>query len=346
MIHALLINKQFEVKDIIHLIDFKASKNVYNITTFHAAVSNISYYSIDDEDIISIFVDGECFYSGVIKYISYEEGIIEGYDLKYNMLYHLYSEAFSLTPVSMNTVSASAKTVFIDVLNCDYKNVIIEFDSDCEKELASSVKIDTRLKFNFEILKKICILLDVTYELFAIGNGIVKAKIRKMVDRSESVVLISGITHKQIARIRDKRNYYNQFLGLGAGELEDRDYHFIDNSDQLEIKRCYIYDLKQDISHDELVQECDIKHKEISSDYHFEFQIRDNNVAQYGKDYFLGDKVKFVSKDSSEKIVDMISEIEINIENGIMNTAYTATVGTSEYSLTAKVKNMKEGGYK
>ena len=346
MIHALLIDRQYEVKDIIHLINFNAPKNVYNVTPFQATVSNISQYLIHDEDILSIFVDGECFYSGVIKYISYEEGKIEGYDLKYPMLYHLYSESFSLLPVQNNTLSGTGKTIFTSVLDADYENVIIEFDEESETSLAESVKIDTRLKFNFEILKKICILLDVTYELLAIGNGIVKAKIRKITDRSESVVLIAGITHKQIARIRDKRNYYNQFLGLGAGELENRDYYLIDHSETGEIKRCYIYDLKQEISHEELVQECEIKYKEINTDYHLEFQIRNNNVAQYGKDYFLGDKVKFVSKDSADQIVDMISEIEINIAEGILNTAYTATVGTAEHSLTSKVKNLKEGGYK
>lgn len=342
VIHALLFDHQYNAVDVLHLKEFSSARNVYNVTEFTATVVNIEKYDIQDEYFISLFQNGNCAYSGVIKYVSVEDGKISGFDAKYCLQYHLYCIAFSMAPVAEKTVSGSIKTIFHDVLKAAFGNgLIIEFDPLIEDE---TVQIDVRMKYLFEILKKVCILKDITYEIFILGNGSVKAIVRKMVDRSNSVVLIAGITHQQISKIRDTRNYYNQLIGLGSGEGSERDYYLIDQSSGSQLKRCYIYDLRQNVSHDELVQECTIKYKEISSEYYAKFSIQDNNLAQLGKDYFLGDQVIFTGKDG-ERHKDMISEISLKMQNGSLKSSYEVTVGTGKRSMTSKINDLKEGGY-
>lgn len=342
VIHALLFDHQYNAVDVLHIKVFSAAKNVYNVTEFSATVVNIEKYDIQDEYYISLFQDQECAYTGIIKYVSMEDGKISGFDAKYCMKYYLYALAFSIAPVAEKTISSSVKTLFQDILQAAFgSNLIIEFDELIED---TSVQMDIRMKYLFEILKKVCILKDITYEVFVLGNGTVKAVVRKMIDRSNSVVLIAGITYQQISKIRDTRNYYNQLIGLGAGEASERDYYLIDQSSEGQLKRCYIYDLKQDITHDELIQECTIKYKEMSSEYYAKFAIQDNNLAQFGTDYFLGDRVVFNGKDG-EKHEDMISEISLEMQNGSLKSSYEVTVGTGKRSLTAKINDLKEGGY-
>lgn len=344
MTNIILFDKNYQAVDVLHVTKLSATKNVYNVAEFTADVANYFTADVRDESVISLFSEKECLWSGVIKKRDGISGSVGGYDLKYMLKYHPYFLISGTTPVENVICSGTIGDIFEKVLKAVFPSVIIENDKDNQADLTKKVSINARLKYAFEVLKEICILNDITYEIRAVGNGKITATIRKLVDRSGSVSLISAITHNQIEKCMDTRDRYNQFLALGAGDLENRDYYLIDYSKDAEIKRCYIYDLKQNISHAELVQQATVKFKELSSGYYEKFEIKDNNVAELGRDYFLGDKVNFINRDGG-CITDMISEVKITVDGGKILTSYEASVGTGKNSLTQKMNELKTGGY-
>lgn len=343
MVTAFLIDDMFQIKNIIPVSEFEATVNILNVESFTASIPNIEIHNVSEGDILSIFDGNSCIYSGIIKYISFEDDEVEGYDLRYAMKYYLVSDALGISHVARNKYKGTFKATVQNFVNIAFPNATVSY-SFYGDYTSDQYSIDTRTKYIYEVIRNACILEDAHIRLLAVGNGKIKCVCRSCDDRTGTVNLITGISASQIDRIVDKRNQYNQILGLGAGTGGNRDSVFIDNSTSGN-KCCYIYDLRDDIDHDELATQTAVKFKELSSENRVEFSILQNNIASYGSDYYLGDKVTFIS-DTGKKIKDKLTEVTITMTNGQLISAYEAAIGRGKYTLTQKIKELKEGGYK
>ncbi|WP_311773287.1 hypothetical protein [Listeria booriae] len=87
-----------------------------------------------------------------------------------------------------------------------------------------------------------------------------------------------------------------------------------------------------------------MKFKELQFEYEIQFKTQKNKVAQFLRDYEVGDYVTF-SAASGDRIKDLITSYTITYQAGQRDDAYELTTGIDKNTLTQKIKELKEGGY-
>lgn len=340
MINAYLIDKNYQTKDIIVLTNGNAEVDVFNSKNF--SIDTLRDIS-EINDFITIFDNDLPIYTGIVEEISRANSVnISGSNIKTVLKGIQYFVANNLNPVERVSLNVDVVEFIEDQLSKCFIGVDITMINNTSTSY--NYKTEARLISVFDLLNNATGSNNLNYQIYLIGSNKMHVYINENRDLRTSIKLITNITHEVVEEIENHREYYNQIIGLGAGEEAERDYYFIDNSEN-ENPKCYLYDIREDISHEELVRRTDEKYASLTKDYTSKFTILRNNLYDFGKDYTVGDYVVFANEDGAV-FDDLITTLSINIENGLMSRNYDVTIGRYRGTLTDKINELKEGGYK
>ncbi|MBC1235190.1 Gp37-like protein [Listeria booriae] len=340
MIHLLIFDKTLQQKDVVRFKEGTFLVHIWDWQTFQLTVTT---EAIDTGDFITILENRSPIYSGVVKQaVAVGKRVtIDGYDLRYllegmqmNQLYgrHLVSAS----PIAGNSVSLIQQTI---AKAFPLAQVILDSEPN-----RTTFSLSPRLKNAHAFLRANNIANEMMYQLFIVSKKRILVRVKYLRDLSHSVILLHNITHQQVQKSKSSKNKYNQILGLGQGEDENRDYYFYDQKAIGDYPQCYIYDLRENITHEDLIQRTQVKFKELQFEYEIQFKTQKNKVAQFLHDYEVGDYVTF-STANGERIKDLITSYTITYQAGQRNDAYELTTGIDKNALTQKIKELKEGGY-
>lgn len=341
MIECIVFDKGLNQIDLIVFANSKFRKHIYNPEQFtlsiNSTVASQGYF-------ITLIENRKPIFSGIITKITEKEEIqlLEGYDLRKLLEGIQYSYLYNKDLISKTIVSIDNTALIIELI----QRVFI--DSEIILSNNASIKTYTseiRIKNIYEVLRECSINTDIYYNFYLIGTRKIYLEINDIRDLRNSTPLLINISYNEVEKIINIKDKYNQILGLGSGEDESRDFYFIDNSDGVRFPNCYLYDIREDITHDELVKRTETKFKELQFDYQVTFNILKNKITTFGVDFGLGDYITFKSRDGNI-FDDLITSYKIEIKNGVSIKDYELTTGLLKGNLTDKIKELKEGGYK
>lgn len=337
---CIVFDKQMNQKTLIPFTDLNFKRHIFDPREFNLK----SKFKLEPGEYVTLIENRTPKFSGYVTDIDEQSQTISasGYDLRFLLCgvqyAHLYGTKF-------------VDTVNLTISNTDLiRNLIIKAFAGysitvINNASAISYKAEIRIKSVYEILRACCLATDIYYELYLTGSKQLILKIEPIRDLRSNTPLITNITHAETEKIISVKEKYNQILGLGAGEAGDRDFYFINQCKSGEFPNCYVYDLREDITHDELAQRTDVKFKELRSEYSVKFQILENKVLAFGIDYGLGDYVSFKSADG-RVFDDLITEYQTQIQNGRLIKGYEVSIGLTKGNISDKLKELKEGGFK
>lgn len=286
-------------------------------------------------------VDGrKPLFTGLVDSVTESAGAVDvqGYDMRCVLDGMQYNIAKGLNPVACAVVNMSNVDFIADTVNAVFEFETVELQNAATP---ASYSTEIRLKSCLEALRDACISTGVFYALYVIGSQRIVLEIKPMRQR-DNIVLLADVTHDEIAK--KSALSYNQLLALGSGEGEDRDYVFIDQSGTAR-PRCYTYDIREDISHDVLTQRAQARMAELQLGEQYTMSLLHNSAYVFGQDYGMGDIVQFKTRDG-DVISDMITAYTATVEGGQLKHNYEVTTGLGKGTLTQKLKELKEGGYK
>lgn len=337
MIELLHFDKTLDLVDVKPYTSFSFSPHITDYQTFTAEISG---NDVRTEHILTLIENRQPIFTGIVNDVKLSGGVssIVGYDLKHMLTGELYNTLYGASPVVGVNVSGSARDVIADALQRFYDG----YDIDVDNTVGTQTYVGmARLKTIYEALRELCLSMQVFYSFYVVGSGEIRLVIRPIRDMSH-IVLPVNVTHTELSR-RTRINY-NQIVGLGAGENEGRDYHYIDNAGT-DFPRCYIYDLREDISHEELVQRTQAKYNELILGEEYTIDILPNNVYEFGDDYGIGDYISFLTLDG-EIVTDLVTQYSATIERGELRKSRELITGIYKGMLSDKIKELSEGGYR
>ncbi|EAG4303128.1 aspartate-semialdehyde dehydrogenase [Listeria monocytogenes] len=341
MLTCLVFDKLLNQKDIISITGGSFTSHIWDWQPFEIKTRSSS---VQTDDFITVLDGKEPVFSGVVKQSQESNGVFtySGFDLRLildrvQMNYLLKRSLVSSAAYAGGSFAILKNTV---QLAFPAANIIAQVDDD-----RTTFSLSPRMQTAFAFHRANCVSNDITYQLFIVSNRRLLLRGKYLRDKRREVVLLTDITHTQSEVIRNTKEAYNQILGLGSGEDNNRDYHFIDNKTSTDYASCFVYDIRENITHAELVQRTVAKQKELQFEYTVKFYTLKNNVAQLGQEYDVGDYVSFRMQDGT-LVDDLVSAYTINIDKGILSPRYELETGIKKGSLTAKLKDLKEGGYK
>ena len=343
MIECVVFDKNLNQKDIIPFGSAKITPHIFDYQPFEIQTPAV----LTAGGFLTFMENREPLFSGYITEAekSGNDYTYKGYDLKYVLDgiqdFTIYDPVLGITPVQGNVYNTQGGYVIERAVLSAFPGVTLEYaDMSTFKFYTSYV----RIKSQYEVCRDVCFDGNKWYEFFITGNGKIRLKIKDIRDLSASIVLLTDITHTEVSTVSSIKEKYNQILGLGSGEDSERDYYFRDDSNG-ERPKCYVYDLRENITHTELVRRTNVKFSELKFQYEKTFKILDNNVSQFGRDYGLGDYVTFKSE-TGETFSDLITMNRIEIKNGVVSGNLEIVTGLIKNTLTDKIKELKEGGTK
>ena len=340
MIQAYLIGRDFQTKDVVFLTNGFAEIDVYQALNFEIDflrdVAEIG-------DFVTIFDGSIPKFTGVIEKITKTSKItISGSNIKKILSGIQFFVTNNVSPVDRISINSNVSSIIDEQIRKCFPTVEVTFFSSLMGMYTFST--DLRMKSIFDLLHSATSSNDLNYQMFLLGNNKMHVYINENRHIENEIKLITNITHALVEEIKNVRESYNQIVGLGAGEENERDYYFIDDSDG-EIPKCYVYDVRENIEHAELVRRTNEKYATLTRDHSATFRILKNNIYDFGTDYTVGDYVGFAN-DEGLVFDDLISTIKINIVDGLMSQDYEVTIGRFRGTLTDKINELKEGGVK
>lgn len=341
MLTCLVFDKMLNQKNIISITAGSFTAHVWDYQQFELKSKSSS---VEVEDFITILDERRPVFSGVVKQTQEEDGTYtySGFDLRYLLDRVQMNYLLKRNMVSSAVYSGGSFAILKNTIQLAFPlaTVITQLDAD-----KTTFSLSPRMQTAFAFHRANCISNDMTYQIYIVSNRRLYLEGKYLRDLRKSVVLLTDITHRQGEVIKSTKEAYNQILGLGAGEDNNRDFHFIDNKVANDYASCYVYDIRETISHAELVQRTVAKLKELQFEYTVKFTTLDNHVAELGVEYDVGDYVSFRMQNGA-LVEDLVSAYTVNIEKGILSPKYELETGIKKGSLTAKLKDLKEGGYK
>lgn len=340
MIECIIFNESLEQIDLIPYATAKFTKHIYDPNQFTLVTS----VKVSQGFFITLIENRKPIFSGVITKITEKDGNIqaEGYDLRKQLVGIQYAYLYSKALNSVTTVNTTNIAFVTELIRKVFNDSEIIISSNATSK---DYKSEIRLKSIYEILRACCISTDIYYNFYLVGTKKVYLEVNNIRDLRNSTPLLINISYQEVEKIIDIKDKFNQILGLGSGEDESRDYYFIDNAGTDRFPNCYTYDIREDISHDELIQRTETKFKELQFQYQVTFKILNNKLVVFGVDYGLGDYITFKSKDGNI-FDDLVTSYDVEINTGTVVKDYELTTGLLKGNLTDKVKELKEGGYK
>ncbi|PNP90615.1 aspartate-semialdehyde dehydrogenase [Listeria newyorkensis] len=340
MIHLLIFDKALNQKGVVSFKEGTFLVHLWDWQTFQLTVTTDI---IDTGDFITILEDKNPVYSGVVKEaVAVGKRVtVDGYDLRYLLEGMQMNQLYGRNLVSATPIAGNSITIIQNTIAKAFPLATVVLDAEPNR---TTFSFSPRLKNAYEFLRANNIANDLMYQIFIVSKKRLLVKIKYLQDRSDHVVLLNNITHQQLQKRKSSKNKYNQILGLGQGEDESRDFYFYNQQAMGDYPQCYIYDLRENITHDELIQRTLVKFKELQFEYEIQFKTQKNKVAQFLQDYEVGDYVTF-SAASGERIKDLITSYTITYKAGQRSDAYELTTGIDKNALTQKIKELKEGGY-
>lgn len=342
MLTCLVFDKLLTQKDIIPITAGSFTVHVWEYQQFEIK-TNAS--SVQTDDFITILDDKEPIFSGVVKQSEEEANgtfTYSGFDLRYLLDRVQMNYLLNRSLVSSTAYAGDSFAILKDTIQRIFTSAIVITNLDTSK---TTFSLSPRMQTAFAFHRANCVSNDITYQLYIISNKRLFLTGKYLRDKRREVVLLTNITHTQGQVIKNTKEAYNQILGLGAGEDNNRDYHFIDKKASSDYASCFVYDIRENISHAELVQRTTSKLKELQFEYTVKFSTLNNHIARLGLDYSVGDYVSFRMQNGS-LVDDLVSAYTINIDKGVLSPRYELETGIKKGSLTTKLKDLKEGGYK
>ncbi|EAE3490782.1 aspartate-semialdehyde dehydrogenase [Listeria innocua] len=341
MLTCLVFDKLLNQKDIISITGGSFTSHIWDWQPFEIKTRSSS---VQTDDFITVLDGKEPVFSGVVKQSQESSGVFtySGFDLRLILDRVQMNYLLKRSLVSSAVYTGGSFAILKNTIQLAFPaaNIIAQVDED-----RTTFSLSPRMQTAFAFHRSNCVSNDITYQLFIVSNRRLLLKGKYLRDKRREVVLLTDITHTQGEVIRNTKEAYNQILGLGSGEDNNRDYHFIDNKASTDYASCFVYDIRENITHAELVQRTVAKQKELQFEYTVKFYTLKNNVAQLGQEYDVGDYVSFRMQDGT-LVDDLVSAYTINIDKGILSPRYELETGIKKGSLTAKLKDLKEGGYK
>ncbi|NVP35959.1 aspartate-semialdehyde dehydrogenase [Listeria monocytogenes] len=341
MLTCLVFDKLLTQKDIIPITAGSFTVHVWEWQQFEVKTNSTN---VQTEDFITILDGNEPVFSGVVKQSQETDGMFtySGFDLRYLLDRVQMNYLLNRSLVSSAVYSGGSFVILKNTIQLVFPLAEVISQVDMDK---TSFSMSPRMQTAFAFHRASCVSNDMTYQLFVVSNRRLLLSGKHLRDKRKEVVLLTNITHTQGEVIKNTKEAYNQILGLGAGEDNNRDYHFIDNRASNDYASCFVYDIRESISHSELVQRTTAKLKELQFEYTVKFSTISNHIAKLGQDYSVGDYVSFRMQNGS-LVDDLVSAYTVNIDKGILSPKYELETGIKKCSLTAKLKDLKEGGYK
>ncbi|MBC2207409.1 Gp37-like protein [Listeria booriae] len=341
MLTCLVFDKMLNQKDIISLTAGSFTVHVWDWQQFEIKTSSAN---VQTDDFITILDERKPVFSGVVKQSQEDDGAFtySGFDLRYLIDRIQMNYLLKRNMVSSAVYSGGSFAILKNTIQLAFPlaNIITQMDAD-----KTTFSLSPRMQTAFAFHRANCISNDMTYQVYLVSNRRVLIEGKYLRDLRKEVVLLTNITHQQGEVIKNTKEAYNQILGLGSGEDNNRDYHFIDNRAVNDYASCYVYDIRENITHAELVQRTIAKLKELQFEYTVKFSTMSNHIAELGQEYDVGDYVSFRMQNGA-LVEDLVSAYTVNIEKGIIAPRYELETGIKKGSLTAKLKDLKEGGYK
>ena len=338
MVNAYLIGANFQTKDVIILTDGYATIDIYQAQTFEVSfLRDIA----EAGDYITIFDNGTPKFTGIIEKTNKANGFVaSGSNIKQVLAGIQYFVINALNPVYRDRINVDV----VEFIKSQLMKCFPSVQIDVFPELSSSYSFSSEIRISslFEILHNATSTNNLNYQIYLMGRNIMHVHINENRHLESKIKLITDITHEVVDEIKNAREFYNQIIGLGAGEEDERDFHFIDDSNG-NIPKCYVYDLRENISHEELVRRTEEKYETLTKDYSATFRIVANSLYEFGEDYTVGDYVGFANQDGLI-FDDLISTLRINIKDGILSQDYEVSIGRYRGTLTDKINELKEGG--
>lgn len=341
MITCIVFDKLLNQKDILDISAGQFTTHVWEYVSFEL---KSNFNKVATEDFITILDDKKPIFSGVVKQTQEDQGVYtySGFDIKYLLDRVQMNYLLKRSLVSAAVYSGNSFAILKNTISLVFPTATIVMATG---EKATTFSLSPRLQTAFSFHRANCVSNDFTYQIFVVSNKRIVVDAKYFRDLRQSVVLLTDITHDQGEVIKNTKEAYNQILGLGAGEENNRDSHFIDNKAVTDYASCYVYDIRETITKAELAQRTIAKFKELQFEYTVKFTTFDNHIAQLGVDYSIGDYVTFKMKDGSN-IDDLVSAYTINIDKSVISPKYELISGIRKGSLTSKLRDLKEGGYK
>ena len=164
-----------------------------------------------------------------------------------------------------------------------------------------------RLSTIFNHVRSFCILNNVRYGVTLDDDGI---RVRFTTNTKLDMTVLVQDLGEQIKRIQSIKEQYHRIIGLGAGEMADRDSH-IEVDYNVNNDTTYVYDVREAIDYDTLVARTRVKFLELKSAYELDINVN-NDIITLGTDYKLGDTIKITTPDGYE-FEDMITVLDYRI---------------------------------
>lgn len=339
MIECILFDKELNQLDLIPFTDAKFTKHIYDPGQF----SLITGTKVNEGYFITLVENRKPIFSGVITRITEKDNNqqAEGYDMRKLLEGIQYAYLYNKDMASKTIINTTNTALTLELIQKVFSNYSILYSNEIT---AKAYKSEIRIKSVAQVLRECSLNTDIYYNFYPVGNQKIYLEVKALRDLRSTTPMLVDITHNEVQKIIDIKEKYNQILGLGSGEDENRDYHFINNRTGSEFSNCYIYDIRENISHEELIQRTETKYKELQFDYQITFKAIENKLAVFGVDYGLGDYVSFRSRDGIT-FDDLITQYVTEIKSGVMVKNYELTTGLLKGNLTDKIKELKEGGY-
>ena len=338
MINAYLIGNDYQTKDVIMLTNGYANIDVYQPSTFELDfLRDIGEIG----DFVTIIDNGNPKFTGLIEKTDKANGFrVSGTNIKQILVGLQYFVINNTIPIDRIPIDSTVYDLVVNQLTLCFPQLEITVFSSLSEEYRYSTQL--RMTSVFDLLNNATNSNNLNYQIYLMGNNQMRVYLNENRHLENEIKLITDITHSVLEEIQNTREFYNQIIGLGAGEEEERDYYFIDESNG-NTPKCYVYDLRESITHDELVKRTEEKYSTLTKDHSATFKILKNNLYVFGEDYTIGDYVSFAN-DEGLIFNDIISTIEINIDDGKLTQDYEVTIGRYRGTLTDKINELKEGG--
>lgn len=237
----------------------------------------------------------------------------------------------------------------VDWMNFWLPAFVNQFDGVTYDIVLTNGSVDTpvttpytyRAKSMGSVLRDVQYVTRSTIRFDMVTNKTLRATYHKWRDLRDKVYFVTNISLEVVQDIKSIKEAYNTIIGLGAGEGAQRDYYIVRDSNG-SIESMYLYDLRQDITHDDLMLETNKMFAQLQSNYSITFKLT-NNQYNYLNDFRVGDTITFVS-DIDNKIthVDMITGINIEISNGTVSSSSEITIGSGSINLSDKLNSALE----
>lgn len=339
MIECIHFNTNLQQVDLLKFSTAKYDPHIFDYKPFTITASP---NTVQIGDFITFINERKPLFTGYVTEVqdNTKDVIINGYDIKYLLDGMQYNVLAGTQPV--DTINFNANNT--DIVSNIYKRVLGV--SSLNYRIINNVKTpmlytgQARLKSCYEVVRDICSRTQIHTYLYLVASGVAVLHVEPIRDM-RNIVLPVNVTHNQL-HSKDALAY-NQIIGLGSGEGSERDFVFIDNSNGAR-PRCYRYDLREDITHDELNQRTIAKLNELQLGREYAIELIDNNVYKFGTDYNIGDYVGFRTLDNTI-VKDLISQYSVSIQNGQLANSFQTITGLQKGTLTEKISAIVEGGY-